>query len=132
MSDLDKAWAAVNALGGTFYPLDAGSRGYKRALDDAIAAIERLGGRDQQMRKTPVQYRSKTVEQALAHLVEELSEAATAGAKSLRWGLDSCNPELPEAEHETNLAWLRREMDDVNNAYSEFLYMHHELSEPTP
>ena len=62
-------------------------------------------------------YRSQSVEQAVAHLIEELAEATQAAAKSLRFGLTSGNPELPEAEQETNLVWLRREMIDVVGAY---------------
>jgi len=65
----------------------------------------------------PEAYRSKTPEQAMAHLVEELAEAMTAAAKCLRFGFDSVNPELPPAEQETNAVWLRREMKDVYRAY---------------
>jgi len=67
-------------------------------------------------------YRSKTTKQALAHLAEELSEAATAAAKSLRWGLESVNPELPPEDQESNLAWLRREIRDVAEAYRALAY----------
>ena len=69
------------------------------------------------MTDIPKQYRSTSPEQAVAHLAEELAECATACAKALRWGLDSCNPELPLSERETNLAWIRREMRDVVRAY---------------
>lgn len=65
----------------------------------------------------PEAYRSKTVEQALAHLAEELNEAATAAAKGLRFGIYSVNPELRAADQERNLVWLRREMKDVARAY---------------
>ncbi len=64
-------------------------------------------------------YRSETVEQAVAHLAEELSEATTAAAKGLRFGLTSVNPELPPAEQESNFVWLRREIVDVVWAYKE-------------
>lgn len=69
------------------------------------------------MSAIPEQYRSKTPEQAVAHLLEELSEAATAAAKGLRFGLLSVNPELPLADQESNFVWLRREMSDVARAY---------------
>ena len=69
------------------------------------------------MNKIPEQYRSKTMEQAVAHLAEELAEALQAAAKGLRFGLTSVNPELPPAEQESNFIWLRREMVDVTRAY---------------
>lgn len=52
----------------------------------------------------------------IAHLVEELGEALAAAGKSLRWGLDSVNPELPPEQRETNWDWLMREMNDVSEA----------------
>lgn len=66
-------------------------------------------------------YRSETVRQALAHLTEEAAELATAGAKALRWGLDSVNPELPSDEQETNEQWVEREYRDVLEAFAEFV-----------
>ena len=63
------------------------------------------------------EYQSKTVEQAVAHLAEELNEAATACAKGLRFGLQSVNPELPPSERESNFLWMRREIKDVVGAY---------------
>ena len=63
------------------------------------------------------EYQSKTVEQAIAHLAEELNEAATACAKGLRFGLQSVNPELPPSEQENNFLWMRREIKDVVRAY---------------
>lgn len=53
----------------------------------------------------------------LAHVAEELGEAAAAAGKSLRWGLNSVNPEVPPDERETNWAWLQREMTDVKGAW---------------
>lgn len=70
-------------------------------------------------KQIPERYRSKTVNQAFAHLGEELSEAATAVYKLLRWGPDSVNPELPPEQRETNFEWVRREMRDVAAAYDE-------------
>ena len=69
------------------------------------------------MNDIPQRYRSTSVEQGVAHLVEELTEAATAAAKGLRFGLTSVNPELPPSEQESNFLWLRREMTDVARAY---------------
>jgi hypothetical protein len=36
-----------------------------------------------------------------------------AAGKTLRWGTRSYNPELPEAERETNADWLRREVREL-------------------
>jgi len=53
---------------------------------------------------------------ALAHAIEEAGEFLAAAGKSLRWGLDSVNPELPAEEQETNAAWLFRELEDLQGA----------------
>jgi NTP pyrophosphatase (non-canonical NTP hydrolase) len=52
----------------------------------------------------------------LGYFIEECGEALQAAGKSLRWGLDSVNPELPQEQQETNLDWLLREMVDVQYA----------------
>lgn len=62
-------------------------------------------------------YESKSIDQALAHLIEELGEATAAAGKCARWGFHSVNPTLPAEEQETNEDWLRREIDDVRHAY---------------
>ena len=69
------------------------------------------------MAEIPGAYRSHTVEQALAHLAEELAEATQATAKSIRFGLNSVNPEDDQG---TNIDWIRREMRDVVRAYLAF------------
>ena len=48
-------------------------------------------------------------------MVEELCELGAALGKSIRWGWDSTNPELP-LSGETNESWVRREMADVRAA----------------
>lgn len=48
--------------------------------------------------------------------IEELGELQAALGKSLRWGWHSVNPELLPPDQETNVAWVRREMDDVRGA----------------
>jgi hypothetical protein len=65
-------------------------------------------------------YRSTSAPQALAHVVEELGEALAAAGKTLRWGPKSSNPELPMDEREMNIAWLYRELADVENAAKAF------------
>ena len=52
----------------------------------------------------------------LGHAVEEAGEFLAAAGKTLRWGWSSVNPELPEHEQESNLLWLKREMDDLRGA----------------
>lgn len=65
-------------------------------------------------------YRSKDAKQALAHLVEEAGEMLAAAGKTLRWGPQSVNPELPPEQQETNIDWLNREIADVEQAIAEF------------
>jgi NTP pyrophosphatase (non-canonical NTP hydrolase) len=62
------------------------------------------------------EYEPKSEQQILGYLVEECGEVLHAAGKSLRWGLDSSNPEIPEAARETNEIWLRRELDDLRGA----------------
>ena len=38
----------------------------------------------------------------------------------LRWGPESCNPELPPSKRETNADWVEREIDDVLDAISNY------------
>lgn len=54
------------------------------------------------------QYEPKTFEQTLGYLIEEAGEVLPAAGKTLRWGHESVNPELPPEEQETNAAWLKR------------------------
>lgn len=53
---------------------------------------------------------------AVGKAVEELGELQSALGKTLRWGWESVNPELPPAEQETNLNWVQREIADVRGA----------------
>ena len=52
----------------------------------------------------------------LSHFIEECGEALAAAGKTQRWGPAGVNPELPPKEQESNLQWLMREMDDVEEA----------------
>lgn len=52
----------------------------------------------------------------LSHLIEECGECLSAAGKLQRWGPMSCNPLLPPEDRETNISWLRREMEDVKKA----------------
>lgn len=62
------------------------------------------------------QYEPKTREQFYGYLVEECGEVMHAAGKTLRWGESSVNPEIPEHARETNLVWLRRELEDLRGA----------------
>lgn len=53
---------------------------------------------------------------AVGKAVEELGELGAALGKTLRWGWDSVNPELPLKDQETNQNWVRREIADVRGA----------------
>ena len=61
-------------------------------------------------------YMRHGVDFAVGCVVEECGELQAALGKTLRWGWHSVNPELPPAEQETNLVWVRREMEDVRLA----------------
>lgn len=52
----------------------------------------------------------------LSHLIEECGEVLAAAGKTQRWGPLSVNPTIPPSERETNLQWLIREMDDLDEA----------------
>ena len=60
------------------------------------------------------QYEPTHDTQAVAYLCEECGEVLAAAGKSLRWGLDSVNPELDNPE--TNREWLLRELVDLEGA----------------
>lgn len=62
------------------------------------------------------EYEPKTLEQKLGYLVEECGEVMAGVGKTLRWGIDSSNPELPKEERETNRAWILRELVDLEGA----------------
>lgn len=59
----------------------------------------------------------------LAHVVEECGEVLAAAGKTQRWGRDSVNPILstPLEERETNETWLRRELQDLQEAINRLL-----------
>jgi hypothetical protein len=56
----------------------------------------------------------------LAHVVEEAGELLAALGKTLRWGWASHNPELPIEQQESNIVWVRRELDDLKGAIARF------------
>jgi hypothetical protein len=74
---------------------------------------------------TQVKYMRPGLDFAVGKTVEELGELQAALGKTLRWGWDSCNPEIPRAERESNEQWVRREIDDVRGALDN---LEHELN----
>lgn len=56
------------------------------------------------------------VDFAIGHAIEEAGEFIAAAGKTMRWGRDSVNPELPSEQQETNEAWMRREVADLRGA----------------
>lgn len=52
----------------------------------------------------------------LGYLVEECGEVMAAAGKTIRWGLNSYNPEIPEYQRELNREWLSRELKDLKQA----------------
>lgn len=60
-------------------------------------------------------YEPKSDQQKLAYLIEECGEVLAAAGKSLRWGLNSWNPEIPQPS-ELNRQWLSRELLDLEAA----------------
>ena len=62
------------------------------------------------------EYRPNTPQQKIGYLAEECGELIAAIGKTIRWGLDSYNPELPIDKQEANRDWILREIKDVKRA----------------
>ncbi len=73
---------------------------------------------------TDPKYMRPGLDFARGKAVEELGELQAALGKTLRWGWDSHNPELPPKQRESNYAWVLREMEDVRGALDN---LEHEL-----
>lgn len=56
------------------------------------------------------------LDQALAHVTEEMGEVLAAVGKTQRFGPHSVNPTLPPEQQETNSVWCRREIADLRGA----------------
>ena len=61
-------------------------------------------------------YESKSIKQAVGHLIEECGEVQAALGKTIRWGLESTNPFLPEDQRITNRQWVLNEISDLKIA----------------
>jgi hypothetical protein len=65
---------------------------------------------------TQQKYMRPGLDFAVGKAVEELGELQAALGKTLRWGWNSVNPELPPEDQEPNVAWVQREIKDVRDA----------------
>lgn len=65
---------------------------------------------------TGTKYMRPGIDFAVGKTIEELGELQAAIGKTIRWGWMSYDPTLPETERETNLDWVKREMQDVRDA----------------
>lgn len=62
------------------------------------------------------EYKPLTEKQMVGYLIEECGEVQAALGKSVRWGMESYNPELPEDQREYNFQWILRELKDLKRA----------------
>ena len=62
---------------------------------------------------TDSKYLQEGFEKQLSHVIEECGEFLAAAGKLQRWGAHSRNLLLPEGEYETNLDWMKRELEDL-------------------
>lgn len=65
---------------------------------------------------TDQKYMREGVTFAVGKTVEELGELQAALGKTIRFGWNNFNPEVPFEQRETNRAWVLREMADVRGA----------------
>jgi hypothetical protein len=75
---------------------------------------------------TDPKYMRSGLDFARGKAIEELGELQAALGKSLRWGWESYNPELPLEQQETNAGWVYREIQDVRGAIDN---LEHEMNE---
>ena len=75
---------------------------------------------------TDPRYMRSGLEFAVGKATEEAGEFLAAIGKTLRWGWEGCNPELPTAMQESNARWVKREMQDLRDALDN---LEHEMDE---
>jgi len=61
-------------------------------------------------------YIRNTQKAKIGHFVEECGEVLAAVGKTMRWSLDSYNPDAPIEKRETNRQWIKRELKDLKFA----------------
>ena len=59
---------------------------------------------------TQARYMRPGLDFAVGKAIEEMGELQAALGKTLRWGWESYNPELPPNQRESNRSWVEREM----------------------
>ena len=62
------------------------------------------------------EYTPITAAQKIGYLIEECGEVLAACGKTVRWGTESFNPELPVEKREINSDWILRELVDLKRA----------------
>lgn len=111
-------YAAIADATGRYYEAD----GHGRMPADVKHQVERiqeltaLEGEQYELLVMPERYRPKSPEAALGYLTEECGEVLAAVGKTLRWGLESVNPDLASEHQETNRDWILRELRDLKRA----------------
>lgn len=65
---------------------------------------------------TDIKYMREGLPFAVGKAVEELGELQAALGKTMRWGWNSYNPELPAEQRIANVDWVFAEMADVRDA----------------
>lgn len=75
-----------------------------------------LGGNRHETFNSTHRYYPHTLPAKLGYVAEECGEVLAAVGKTIRWGPDSVNPELPPEQQETNRQWVLRELGDLKQA----------------
>ncbi len=65
-------------------------------------------------------YLQKGFNKQLSHVIEECGEVLSAAGKLQRWGKDSVNPLLSPEDQESNIDWLMREINDLEQTIARF------------
>jgi len=71
---------------------------------------------------TDPKYMRRGLDFAVGKAIEECGELCAALGKTLRWGWQSVNPELPKDQQEMNASWVWREIKDVEAALENLKY----------
>jgi hypothetical protein len=66
--------------------------------------------------RTQDKYPPQTLKEKLGYLIEECAEVLQAAGKTLRFGLENFNPELPVQQRIKNKDWLLEEIKDLRYA----------------
>ena len=91
--------------------------------------VEEFLDRVRVFRNTPLNlntnpYLPETRIQAIGYIVEETGELVQAVGKTLRWGLDSYDPTVPENDRVANLQWVKDELAGLHRALHIYHYFY--------